>query len=463
MPRQFIGRRNQPRRGVVAIFVAISLVALLGMTAVSVDGGLLYLRLRDSRATADASAMAAACILYKNYPTDNGTDPKNEAQKAALAVAAQNGFSNDGVESTVTVNIPPSSGPYQGLAGYVEVLVQYNVPRGFSRVFGGGTIPVRARAVARGAWIYPNAGVLILDYSSKASLNTQGNGAFTEIGGPVIINSNNPSAVVTTGNAQMTSPTYLVTGGVKLGGNGGLQTAPKANQIFLGTHPTPDPLAYLPEPSVPPNGTMATSSLGMGNTLYTLTPGYYTNLPTFNTGDQVVLKQASANNAGGIFYIDGGGFKSTGASITMDPNTTGGVMIYNKPASTADSEKIQITGNASGTVNLSPLASGPYAGMMLWQERSSTVPVLVEGNGSFNVAGTFYAAGAMLNINGNGQTSTGTSTGSYVDSSGNTVQGGSKIGSQYISADLSLGGNGNISIKYAGPDLARTRIITLVE
>ncbi len=173
----------------------------------------------------------------------------------------------------------------------------------------------------------------------------------------------------------------------------------------------------------------------------------------------VILQQASANGNGGIFYIDGGGFKSTGATITMDPNTTGGVMIYNAPQSSSTSEKIQITGNASGTVNLSPLTSGPYAGLVLWQDRNSPVDLLVEGNGAFTIDGTFYAAGAKLDINGNGSTT----TGYYIDDNGNQVWGASRIGSQYISLDLSLGGNGNINIHYMGPNAAKTRIIALVE
>jgi hypothetical protein len=208
---------------------------------------------------------------------------------------------------------------------------------------------------------------------------------------------------------------------------------------------------------------MTVTNLGNGNKQYVLSPGRYTNLPTFNTGDVVILQQASANGNGGIFYIDGGGFKSTGASVTMDPNTTGGVMIYNAPQSSSQSEKIQITGNAAGQVNLSPLSSGPYAGMMLWQDRTSTVDALVEGNGNFTVNGTFYLAGATLSINGNGKTSTGTPTGYYIDDSGNQVWGASRIGSQYISLDLALGGNGNINIRYNGPQQAKTRIIALVE
>ena len=211
---------------------------------------------------------------------------------------------------------------------------------------------------------------------------------------------------------------------------------------------------------MPDNGKMTTTSLPGGGTLYTLTPGTYTNLPTFTSKDTVILQQASANDAGGIYYINGGGFKSTGATVTMDPATSGGVMIYNEPSGTALSQKIQITGNSAGSVILGPLTSGPYAGMVLWQDRTSPVNVLVEGNGSFSILGTFYVPGALLNINGNGTTATG-----FTDALGNTVAAGSSpaIGSQYVVQDLSLGGNGNISIKYSGPNQARTRILCLVE
>jgi Flp pilus assembly protein TadG len=455
--------RNKRRRGVVAVFVAVCLTALVGVVAIAIDGGMLYDQLRRGRATADAAAMAAAADLFQNYPANQGTDPSGTAQAAALSLAAANGYANDGVNSTVTVNIPPASGIYAGQASYAEVIVTYNVQRGFSRIWSNATIPVTARSVARGAWVSPKAGVLVLAYQGKGTLNCQGNGSFTETGGPVIVNTNNLSGLVDTGNGTMYGPEFDITGGASLGGGASLITTPVPGQVYTGVHPTPDPLAYLPPPSVPLDGTMTVTPLGGGGTQYVLSPGRYTNLPTFTSGDVVILQQASANNAGGVFYIDGGGFKSTGASITMDPNTTGGVMIYNQPASTSDSEKIQITGNGSGQVNLSPLTSGPYTGMMLWQDRTSPVPILVEGNGNFTINGTFYAAGAMLNIHGNGKTSTGTATGSYIDDSGAVVSGASRIGSQYISQDLSLGGNGNINIHYQGPPEAKTRVIALVE
>lgn len=440
---------NHRRRGAVAVLVAMCLTLLLGFVAIAVDGGLLLTEHRRAQATADAAALAAATVIYSQYPTYQGAGPPSEAKNAALALAAANGYTNDTTQSKVEVAIPPTSGPYMGKPGYAEVVVTWYQNRYFSTVFGSTKLPVRARAVSRGAWVAPNAGVLVLDYTGKGALNTQGNGAFTETGGPVIVNSNNSSAAIDTGNGVMKAPEFDITGGLTISGSGSLQ-----GQVNLGVHPTPDPLAYLPEPSLPSDGEMTVTNLGTGNKQYVLTPGRYNALPNFELGDVVILKQASANGAGGIYYIDGGGFKSTGATIMMDPDTSGGVMIYNRPSSSAQSQKIQITGNENGSVNLAPLTSGPYSGMLLWQERNSNVDLLVEGNGSFTLKGTFYAAGALLQVNGNGGTSFG--------DNGTMIQ-ASQIGSQFIVKDLSLGGNGNVAINYKSTDVARTRIIQLVE
>ncbi len=453
---------RKARRGIVVVLVAVGLTALIGVVALTVDGGMLQLDYRKARAHADAAAMAAACVLYKEYPTNAGKDTDGNAAQEAVNTAKRNGVVNDGVSSKIVVNIPPLSGPYQGKASYAEVYVTYYITRGFSRIWGSAPIAVETRSVSRGAWVAPKAGVIILDYDDRAALNAQGNGAFTETGAPVIVNSNNASATVSAGNSQLIAEEFYITGGLALSGNGSLVTSPVADQIFLGTHPTPDPLAYLPAPSMPMDGSMTKVALGKGNQQYTLTPGRYTNLPNFNTGDTVILQQASTNDTGGIFFIDGGGFHSTGATILMGTGT-GGVMIYNRPTDISNSQKVQITGNPAGTVALSGLTSGPYTGMALWQDRTSTVDMLVEGNGNFSLQGTLYAAGATLNVNGNGKTSAGDVTGYYVDGAGAKIDGSSRIASQYISKNLALGGNGNVRLNYTDQNVARTRIITLVE
>jgi hypothetical protein len=328
----------------------------------------------------------------------------------------------------VTVNVPPKSGPFTGKAGYAEVLVTNYQQRYFSAIWGATAVASQARAIARGRWAGSGLGIVVLDPIKKSALGASGGGNLTVTGGAsIVVDSDDSWAASGTGGGTITASDFEITGGYV--GN-------LSGTINTGVPPTPDPLRYLPEPPVPAAGKLTTKNLGNGNKRYTLTPGAYTNLPSFNTGDVVNLQQ------GGIIYVNGGGFKSTGASIVMDTTTSGGVMIYNNPKSAAQSEQIQISGNSAGTVNLSALTSGTYAGMLFWQQRTATQPMSISGGGNFTLLGTFYAANATLQVTGNGD---------------------AVIGSQYISKDLNLGGNGNILINYTDNGTARLREAILVE
>ncbi|MBY0527066.1 MAG: hypothetical protein K2R98_26970 [Gemmataceae bacterium] len=431
-------RKHTRRHGAVAVLVAISLTALIAILALVVDGGMMFTERRHAQATADAAAMAAATVLYTHYPRDRGADPNNEARTAALAYAASNGYTNDGTHSTVEVYIPPATGPYAGKLGYSEVVVTYKQPRSFSTIFGSSAaLAIRARAVSRGAWVVPNAGVIVLAYSGKGTLSAQGNGAFTEVGAPVIVNSSDETAAIDTGNGIMRAPEFDITGGYAITGNGQM-----VGTIVTGVHPTPDPLAYLPVPTPPVDaGQMDRTSLGNGNFRYDLYPGLFSNLPNFNTGDQVVFHQASSNGNDGVFYLTAGGLSSQGATLTMASGETGGIMLYN--AGTGTNDKIKITGNPDGTVNLVPRTDGTYQGMTIFQARNASQAIEVAGNGSFTIKGTLYGAAALLSVTGNGTLS--------------------NIGSQYVSKDLALAGNGNVGISFDPQNVAPTRIITLVE
>jgi hypothetical protein len=430
--------RARRRCGGVAVLVASVLTVLVGILAFAVDGGLLLDNKRQVQAAADAAALAAATQLFYHYPAIEASnyttyDPGGAAYGAAVSSAANNGYSNNGVTSSVTVNIPPQSGPFAGKVSYAEVIITYYQTRYFSSIWGNSTLPVSARAVARGRWAGSGVGVLLLDPSAKESLDSSGGASASVTGGAsVVVDSSDTTAAAVTGGGAFTASAFNITGGY---------TGPLDGTITTGVPPTPDPLRYLPVPTEPPAGTMTTVNLGNGNKQYTLSPGTYDNLPNFNSGDVVILQQASAGN-GGIFYINGGGFSSQGANIIMDSTTTGGVMIYNNPSSNANSEGINITGNSSGTVDLSPLTSGPYAGMLMFQNRTAGQTMSISGGGSFSLNGTFYAANALLKITGGGDAT---------------------IGSQYISRQLNLGGNGAITINYTDNGTARLREVLLVE
>src|SRR5260370_26060501 len=145
---------SKRRRGSVAVLVSLLLVALVGMAALTLDGGLMQDNKRRAQASADAAAMAAATTLFINYTSISQTtpDPSAAAVKAALASALQTSFANDGTNSTVTVNIPPKSGPFTGMLSYAQVIIIFNQPRYFSTVYGSQRLPLKARAGSRGYW-----------------------------------------------------------------------------------------------------------------------------------------------------------------------------------------------------------------------------------------------------------------------------------------------------------------------
>jgi Flp pilus assembly protein TadG len=417
---------RQKRGGNITVLVALCLVALVAVAAISLDGGVLQEDRRKAQATADAAALAAATNLYENYELSQGLDPQGTAKAAALAVASANGFANDGTTSTVTVNIPPTSGIMANKAGYAEVVVRLNQSRYFSRVGGSDPLPVTARSVARGRWSAFNNGILVLDPHLSGSLNAGGGGSVSVVGANIIVDSDSPTAAIANGGGTLSAPEFDITGvpGTSTPGGGSF-----SGTVLSGQTPTPDPLAYLP---VPDTSTMTVQSNKAINDSskkpLTLNPGVY-------KGGISVSGQGLLTLNPGIYYMDGGGFSFTG----QGGMTANRVMIYVNPASNSDN----ITINGSGPISLTPPTSSIYQGISLFQARSSTNTVAISGNGNTAMYGTFYVAGGTLKVTGNGA--------------------GDVLGSQYISYDLVTGGNGSFKIVWKVDQVARVRQIGLVE
>jgi hypothetical protein len=393
-------------------------------------------------------AVVVIVALMLSYIASN-PDPGGAANTAATNSAATNGFPNP------TVNIPPKTGPWANQPGFAEVIIHYQQNRYFSAVWDTSNLSVQARAVGQGYWGGSGDGIYVLDPSQKSAFGASSNNVgFTLTGNAaVIVDSANYEAATLTGGTGNSASA----GSWRITGQNPGYVGSLGGTIYTGVPPTPDPLRNLPDPSTFmssfPNGTMTKTSLGNGNFSYFLTPGVFgnggnsPNLPSvFNTGDVVTFQQASGQSGvsasvKGIYYVVGG-FKSTGATLQMDPNTTGGIMIYNQPSGSSQNQGLQITGNSAGSVVLSPLTTGPYQGILLFQTRTSTVSMSVAGAGTFNLTGTFYVANALLQVSG---------------------QGNSYIGSQYISRTLSLSGQGVVNVAYNDKTAAPITIVRLVQ
>jgi len=426
----FSSLRRSSRRGTVALFVAVCLTVILAVVAISLDGGILLTERRHAQAVADAAAHAAAVDIYQGHSV-------SIAQKSALFTAAANGYANDGTVSIITPNlqdgsgnplygiwIPPISGDHVGDANYAEVVVQWNQGRSFSSIFGSGSIPVRARAVAGiGSGGASSAGILVLDPTKSGALAVSGS-ASVRCNGPIIVDSNDPKAVTVAGASSVTAPLISITGNDSVSG-----AAQLTGTVKTGVPPTPDPLAALapPDPASLPVQSKGPYSLGAHSTA-TLSPGVY-------VGGISLTGSSSVTLLPGIYYIKGGGFNLRGSSSVNGS----GVMIYNDPLVGGDAINL----GGAGSVTLSPPTSGPFSGITLFQNRNSNVAARISGNSDFTLSGTFYLAGASLTVHGHGSTNV--------------------LGSQYISRDLTVGGSGSVNISYDPKTAAGKRSVQLVE
>ncbi len=259
-----------------------------------------------------------------------------------------------------------------------------------------------------------SAGIILLDPTGQGALTDTGNGNVDVQGGAIVVDSSNSAAVVVSGNGDLKAPLLDVNGGTSTTGNGKI-----VGQVQSGS--AADPLASLAAPDPSSLTVQSTSRLSIsGNQTVTLNPGVYVGGIQIGDNAQVTLKS-------GIYYVEGGGFSVSGNGSVTDLGK--GVLIYNAPRSA--SETISLTGN--GKVNLSPMASGPYQGITLFQDRNSTAPITVTGNGNLDITGAIYAAHALLNVTANAD----------VDAQGNPLD---SVGLALIVYDLKISGNGDFSV-----------------
>ena len=180
------------------------------------------------------------------------------------------------------------------------------------------------------------------------------------------------------------------------------------------------------------------TNLVIGNTNTDLYPGVYNGGITVN-GSATVTLHANADGTPGIYYLQGGGFAlSSTAKVQMASTETASVMIYNDWQSSSDAISVSVLAG----LQLTPPTSGIYKGISYFQDRTSSATALVAGNGLYNVTGTFYVAGGLTDLQGNGDAS---------------------IASQVVTLLMKSGGNGVTNINWAAGVTAPTRIISLVE
>src|ERR1043165_2818702 len=101
-------------RGQILILMAATMVVIVGIAALAVDGGFMYDKRNRMQAAADAGAkLLAKEVLRHSSICTNST----KMNTIATNQVTMSGFSG----MTVTPSCPPADGGFAGTTGYVEV------------------------------------------------------------------------------------------------------------------------------------------------------------------------------------------------------------------------------------------------------------------------------------------------------------------------------------------------------
>lgn len=349
-------------RGQILILTAVSMVALLGMAALALDASYMYDKRNRLYAAADAAAKSGAMEVQRSP----SALPQATLDAFGAEAVRRHGF-NPGGSTTVVMRTPPTSGAFAGSTGYVEATVSEPTSTFVGTILGWISMTPGARAVA-GTSSGPNCLVTFQNLSVGV--------AHVVMPGCSIAAGGNMS--VHNGNAGVVAASVGVTG-TCAGSNcpGNVQT---------GALPPSDPLSGLTPPANPGGCTAATIT-GSGS----LTAGCYSSI-TLSNNSQV-------NLGPGVYYLTGPLSTGNSPRICLNAGCTfdygNGVMIY-----LVGSGQINVQNGA--LMRLNAQTSGPYNGILFYQDRSNSNPAtFANGSATYDLSGAMYFPSADVEF-GNG-------------------------------------------------------------
>lgn len=360
------------RQGSVLIMIALTLPVLFGVLAFAVDLSNLYYNKNKIQMVADAAALGAVLSL----------PDQSAVATSALALVTQNAPSNFGTlakTADVQLGIWNSTTRTFSVSSIspnaVQVLTHRTVAYGnpvttyFGKFVGSPQLEVNAKSIAVR---FGGACVRVLDPTATNAFFESGNGAAT-MNCPMQVNSSATSAARLQGSSSLTTTSTVCI----VGGYSGNNWSPAPQ---TGCKSLADPLASVPEPTEPATACSVPSSSG------TMT-GDCTMSGTVSFGGAVTMQS-------GLYYL-----KNANVKVSNSSSLSGsGVIIFVDANST-------LSLGGGGAISISAPTSGTYAGVLIFQSRSTPVATTLSINagGSLSLNGTLYAPSATLSLGGNGE------------------------------------------------------------
>ncbi len=355
--------RLRAERGSILILTALSMIGLLGIVALVVDGSFMYTERNRMAAAADAGSKSAAYELF--------IGAGGNLQAYANREVVSHGFApNPGGDTDVLVEAPPPDGRFAGQAGYVKVTVARTTGTFFARVLGWLNLRPAASAVA-GTSNNLNCIITLAPPGSPPQGITLGNTTITMPGCSVAnggdLVSDNPNAFIDAAGISIGASQCTETHGGNCGNIGDYVTnSPPPLDPFASTIapvPTLSGCTAAPSSGAVAAGGACYSSMDVNGTV-TLGAGevYFTGPITMHSASTLLAPSGTT-----IVIANGG-------SLNL-PNTLNNL-----------------------TIRVVAPTSGRYPGIGIYQPASNTSPININNSTSFDITGALYAPTADVSI-----------------------------------------------------------------
>lgn len=366
-------KRQNGTRGQAMILIVFSIIGLIGVSALAIDGGNAFLDRRKAETAADAAALTGAITRIEG----------GNWRAAALAAAASNGYDNNGTTNTVELNTPPLNGPYAGNSEYIEVILTSRLSTYFGSVVGIPQITNVVKAVSQSkpamygpifdgyalVSLAPNSNCdkqLSFVIQGEATISLEGGGvfvnsdnrkcAFIQFGeGSVRINDQSPITVV--GGAQVQKPRLIT-----------------PFPMQTGAAPIPYPPAFeMPKPSC------GTKEAAVDELTGNMTPGSW--------GGEDFPPIGVHELQAGVYCIGGNVVVADGNRLIGN-----GVVLF------VERGEVRISGSAE--VQLDAPKKGPNAGLLIYMPITNRSALVLNGNLNSTYTGTILAPSANIRLKG---------------------------------------------------------------
>jgi Flp pilus assembly protein TadG len=388
-------RMAADERGITAVVTALGIVVLMGFAGLGVDVTKWLSSTRAIQAAADQAAYSAASAAGTTFC------PNDASTTQAKAVAAARGFVHGQDDTTVLVTCPSTES--------FKVTITQAQPMWFTRLFLETAPSATRSAAARVAGKKTDLCILALDGTNPSEayvggdanvLAVQGSANVTVECGVAVDSSSNYSLQAGSNAASLTANDVYLVGDMLPQSNGytpninvtGCSTCDPVippNQIDKHQRAVSDPYANR---TVPAHSCSTTPGVTYGGSSLTTTiPGAVSGGSGVGifcgglniTGTNVTVGCGTYIIAGGQLSIDGN------AKVVQATGCSTGVtfILTNSAPGVNDYARVNYQGNGGGKLILTAPSSGPYGGLVFFQDRDAPSPTSSEIDNSTSCGG----------------------------------------------------------------------------